>query len=79
MSLEASAALLGHRSMDITLTYVAHRRPHRRDEYFAVSEKGVKECFSQVDFRTHFRAEGLAQPTGAYNTENNEKHQRARE
>ena len=30
MSLEAIAALLGHRSMDMTLTYAAHLRRHRR-------------------------------------------------
>src|SRR5262249_15885411 len=40
MSLEAIAALLGHRSLDMTLRYARIARRTVADEYFAVTEKG---------------------------------------
>ena len=39
MSLEAIAALLGHRSLDMTLRYAKIASRTVADEYFAVSEK----------------------------------------
>jgi hypothetical protein len=44
MSLEAIAALLGHRSLDMTLRYIASRTV--ADEYFAVTEK-VEALYGQ--------------------------------
>jgi hypothetical protein len=46
MSLEAIAALLGHKSMDMTLTYARIADRTVADEYFAVSEK-VEALYDQ--------------------------------
>jgi len=47
MSLEAIAALLGHRSMDMTLRYAKIASRTVADEYFAVSEK-VEALYGQA-------------------------------
>jgi integrase len=47
MSLEAIAALLGHRSMDMTMTYARIADRTVADEYFAVSEK-VEALYGQA-------------------------------
>ena len=46
MSLEAIAALLGHRSLDMTLRYAKIASRTVADEYFAVSEK-VEALYGQ--------------------------------
>jgi hypothetical protein len=46
MSLEAIAALLGHRSLDMTLRYAKIASRTAADEYFAVSEK-VEALYGQ--------------------------------
>ena len=46
MSLEAIAALLGHRSLDMTMTYARIADRTVADEYFAVSER-VEALYSQ--------------------------------
>jgi hypothetical protein len=48
MSLEAIAALLGHRSMDMTMTYARIADRTVADEYFAVTEK-VEALYNQTD------------------------------
>lgn len=47
MSLEAIAALLGHRSLDMTMTYARIADRKVADEYFAVSEK-VEALYGQA-------------------------------
>src|SRR5437763_14238080 len=47
MSLEAIAALLGHRSLDMTLRYAKIASRTVADEYFAVSEK-VEALYGQA-------------------------------
>ena len=47
MSLEAIAALLGHRSLDMTLRYAKIASRTVADEYFAVSEK-VEACMASL-------------------------------
>ena len=47
MSLEAIAALLGHRSMDMTMTYARIADRTVADEYFAVSAK-VEALYGQA-------------------------------
>jgi hypothetical protein len=46
MSLEATVALLGHRSLDMTLRYAKIASRTVADEYFAVSEK-VEALYGQ--------------------------------
>jgi hypothetical protein len=41
MTLEAIAALLGHRSLDMTLRYAKIANRTVADEYFAVTEKVI--------------------------------------
>jgi integrase len=48
MSLEAIAALLGHRSMDMTMVYARIADRTVADEYFAVSEK-VEALYGQAE------------------------------
>jgi integrase len=48
MSLEAIAALLGHRSMDMTMVYARIADRTVADEYFAVTEK-VEALYGQAD------------------------------
>jgi site-specific recombinase XerD len=48
MSLEAIAAMLGHRSMDMTLRYAKIANRTVADEYFAVTEK-VDALYAQAD------------------------------
>ncbi|MGH2791177.1 MAG: tyrosine-type recombinase/integrase [Actinomycetota bacterium] len=57
MSLEAIAALLGHQSMDMTLTYARIADRTVADEYFAVSEK-VEALYDKTE-QLPADAEGL--------------------
>jgi hypothetical protein len=47
MSLEAIAAMLGHRSLDMTLRYAKIASRTVADEYFAVTEK-VEALYGQA-------------------------------